>query len=393
MFAAQSMRMQQQRNVQAQPSSSHLANQQARLQEQMRQQQQRHKTLKQNFQQSQQDQQKLRQQQAQQQHTLMLQQQQKRQQQQQQAQQQQQQLDSASTFSLPSTMVPPSVLASMYVTPTPDYQQSAMSSSSKNIPHRANAGRSSKSSYKSSSSSSSKHHGTRQAPQAFLDQLLKKRGYHIPRVESDDTGYECVPSPLQLASFGTHLVKAVHTNDSTLLSQLLNCGLSPNPCNQFRDSIVDLVCKRGNATIFECLIRHGADIQVVDGFGRCPLHHAAWASSFCRPIVELILAKDPIQMFLEDKHGQTPLEYITRQNLFADWNDFLEEMADTYWPADGSGKPILRSPRDRRPDGTLRDPRNALPVNLASMVSAGTLSVQDVLSMDEDQRRHFSRRK
>jgi hypothetical protein len=226
-------------------------------------------------------------------------------------------------------------------------------------------------------------------PQVLLGEILERRGYDKEyRFKADDSGYDAVPSPLQLASFGTHLVKAVQTSDTALLSKLMECGLSPNPCNQFRDSVFfDLVIKRSNLPIFECLLQHGCDLQVVDGFGRTPLHHCCWASDFCRPIVEAILEQDPVQIFLEDKHGQTPLEYV-RTELYGEWNDFLEEMAGKYWPMGGL-PPVIISPKERRPDGHLVDPPHALSVSLAAMVSSGAVDSDQIAKMDENAKRAY----
>ena len=284
------------------------------------------------------------------------------------------------SFGLPCTMLPPSVLASMFSVET--------NPKPKVVPHKAG---------KSHIKARKRRYNVSLAgddnidmkPQDVLGELLDRRNYDKEhRFKADDSGYDAVPSPLQLASFGTQLVKAVQKSDIQLLSSLLECGLSPNPCNQFRDSVFfDLVIKRSNLPVFECLLNHGCDLQVVDGFGRTPLHHCCWASTFCRPIVEIILERDPVQIFLEDKHGQTPLEYV-RANLYGEWNDFLEEVADKYWPMGGQ-PPRIVSPKEQRPDGHLPDPQNALSVTLASMLSSGSISPEQVASMDENTRRSY----
>lgn len=261
-----------------------------------------------------------------------------------------------SQFFVPSTMMPPTVLAS------------TMSSySNKRKPENDRSQR-----------KKSRACASGVSPQSKLDELFQKAGiFEVRRVKADEAEYEVVPSALQLASFGTRVVKAVHTSDEKALSELLECGLSPNPCNQFRDSILDLVCKRGNVAIFECLIKHGTDLQTMDGFGRTPLHHCCWASSFCRPIVDAILERDPMQLVIEDKRGQTPLEYV-RADLASDWIQYLESNLHKYW---GSTVPTLSSPKAKRPSGTLPDPPNAMPVNLASMVSSGKLLPAQVIPM------------
>ena len=260
-------------------------------------------------------------------------------------------------FLLPSTMVPPTVLASVC------------------------KGASSKRPAPAKKKSASKKAKRLDIPQDVLMSLIEKQGHHLQRIKSEDAGYDTMPSPLQLSSFGTQVVHAVHTSDEEMLSKLLSCGLSPNPCNQFRDSILDLVCKRGNVAIFKCLLEHGADLKVVDGFGRTPLHHCAWASEFCREIAETIVERDPLQLFIEDKRGQTPMEYV-RPDIMADWSEFLEEMAEKFWPK-GDTPPRLVRPKDSRPDGTLPDPKNAVSAGLASAISSGNITPEEYEKMDE----------
>jgi len=267
-----------------------------------------------------------------------------------------------SDFFVPSTMMPPTVLAS---TLPSNKRKSVNAISSKHN----KKGRGISSGY---------------SPQSRLEELIQQLGIlGVERVKADAAEYEVVPSALQLASFGTRFVKAVHTSDEKALSELLQCGLSPNPCNQFRDSILDLVCKQGNAVIFDCFMRHGAELQTMDGFGRTPLHHCCWASTFCRPIVDSILERDPMQLMIEDKRGQTPLEYV-RADLASEWIQYLEENVNKYW---GDKVPTLSSPKANRPSGTLINPLNAMPVNLASMVSSGKLLPAQVMPMLRDRKR------
>ena len=227
-----------------------------------------------------------------------------------------------------------------------------------------------------------------ESPQHCLDRLLlQTRGFSPGqlRIKADAAAYDTTPSPLQLASFGTELVRAIHTSDLDKLSQMLNCGLSPNPCNQFRDSIVDLVCKRANASVFQMLVEHGCDLRVCDGFGRTPLHHCGWASTFSPEIATLILQKDWRQLFLEDKRGQTPLEYV-REDLFDDWINFLQGAIDHLVPQQiGALEPM----KLQRPDGFVSDPSNAIPPKLAMAVSAGRITPQQVHQMSPEMRARF----
>ena len=234
-----------------------------------------------------------------------------------------------------------------------------------------------------------------ESPQDVLERMLSLRGYASPgnvrslRIKAEDASYDMTPSPLQLASFGTEVVRAVHHSDVPKLSELLSMGLSPNPCNQFRDSIVDLVCKRNNAPIFRCLLEHGCDLRICDGFGRTPLHHCCWAAEFCPSIATMILQADPQQILMEDKRGQTPLEYV-RAEQAAGWIEFLEDNANQFFPTGGT-LPTAVSLKDKRTkDGYLPDPPHALPPKLASAISSGKLTPQELAQMDPATRARFN---
>ena len=266
------------------------------------------------------------------------------------------------TFILPSTMMPPTVLASTFT------EEQAKSNNRK----RRTTGKSAR----------------LESPNHVLGRIVQERGYGSKiRITSEEAGYDAVPSPLQLASFGTEVVKAVHTSNAKRLKALLSAGLSPNPCNQFRDSIVDLVCKRANEEIFQVLMDHGSELRVCDGFGRTPLHHCCWASEFSPEIADAILKRDLLQLFIEDKRGQTPLEYV-RPNLADAWVEFLEEHKDEYFPVGGS-IPRLRNVKELRPDGSLPDPSDSLSVSLAGAVSSGQVTPEEVCQMDDEARANY----
>ena len=280
-------------------------------------------------------------------------------------------MNTAQNFMLPSTMVPPTVLASVCTGAKGSGNKRASTVGGKKKPAAA-----------------SKKAKRCDTPQDVLMRLVEQQGHgELVRIKSEDAGYDTMPSPLQLSSFGTQVVHAVHTDDVTMLGKLLACGLSPNPCNQFRDSILDLVCKRNNVAIFNCLLEHGSDIRVVDGFGRTPLHHCGWASEFSREIAEAILERDPLQLFIEDKRGQTPMEYV-RADIMTDWSEFLEEMADKFWPKGGAIAKLSR-PKDSRPDGTLPDPKHAVAAGLAAMISSGNISPDQFDRMDEAAKKSY----
>ena len=108
--------------------------------------------------------------------------------------------------------------------------------------------------------------------------MIKARGYCTRNFCSLEGGYYCKPTPLQKASYGLRVVQAVRASNEALLGKLLRCGLSPNPCNDFGESIVHMACRRGDSKLLRVLVQAGCCLQVTDDFGRTPLHDACWAS-------------------------------------------------------------------------------------------------------------------
>ena len=220
------------------------------------------------------------------------------------------------------------------------------------------------------------------SPQQYLMAILKERGYPSQRIPNAETGYQCKPNSLELASFGTEVVKAVNSGDVTKLNALLGCGLSPNPCNSFGDFIIHLVCRRNNFAVLQCFVDHGCNLQVCDSFGRTPLHCVAWAGEFCTQSAELILDTDTSQILVEDKRGQCPLEYV-RKEQWPEWIDFLRRKMDTYWPI--GAEPMIPVPKESK-----RERVRAISLELVAAVASGAMSPDVVAGMDESTRLLYS---
>jgi hypothetical protein len=219
------------------------------------------------------------------------------------------------------------------------------------------------------------------SPQEYLMAILRERGYSSDRIPNSQTGFKCKPTPLELASFGTEVVKAVHSGDVAKLRTLLECGLSPSPCNSFGEFIVNLVCRRAEIGILQCLVDYGCNLEVHDSFGRTPLHCVAWAGEFCRESAELILNTNTNMILVEDNHGQCPLEYV-RKELWPEWINFLRTKMDTYWPIDG--QPMLPSTQTAK-----RKQVPEISLELASAVASGAVTPDAVAAMDATTRRYY----
>jgi ankyrin repeat protein len=224
------------------------------------------------------------------------------------------------------------------------------------------------------------------SPQTFFDEMIQARGYSTDKFCSLEGGYFCSPTPLQKASFGVKVLQAVRNSDGDLLKRMLKCGLSPNACSAFGESVVHMVCRRGDYKLLKILADAGCSFQVTDDFGRTPLHEACWQVEPSFDCVELILNTDERLLNIVDCRGSSPLSYIKREQ-WEQWIDFLESKADRYWaPRDVSTEgeeappPLVRAPPHSHP---VPDPKNAIPVDVAALISSGKRDPEDFLRRKE----------
>ena len=221
------------------------------------------------------------------------------------------------------------------------------------------------------------------SPQAYLDNMLKSRGYSTQCFCSLESGYYNKPTCLQKSSYGIKLVQAIRSSNVELISKLLSCGLSRNPCNAFGESVIHMVCRRNDYRMLKCLVDHGCSLQISDDFGRTPLHDTCWTSEPNFDCIELILDTDPRLLHILDCRGSYPLSYVKKEN-WGQWIDFFKRKKDVYWKKrdlteEGEQRPpeLVGFPPHSCP---VEDPRNAPPLEIANSLSRGTLIPDDYLN-------------
>jgi hypothetical protein len=223
---------------------------------------------------------------------------------------------------------------------------------------------------------------TELSPQLVLDKMIQARGYSTQNFCSLEGAYYCKPTPLQIASYGIRMVQAIRDSDTETVRQMLDCGLSPNPCNAFGESVVHMVCRRGDTALLKLLVDRGCSLQVTDDFGRTPLHDACWTAEPNFEIVSMILDADERLLHVVDCRGSSPLSYIKKEH-WKQWIDFFRSKAGIYWAPrdlakDGEEPPprLATEPPHSRP---IPDPFNAAPLEEATLISSGKLDTNDAL--------------
>jgi hypothetical protein len=111
-----------------------------------------------------------------------------------------------------------------------------------------------------------------------------------------------------------------------LKGEILQC------CNRFGESIVHTACRRGSAVCIQFLTQEaGVSLRVRDDYGRTALHDACWTNIPNFELIEMILKSCPDLLFIADKRGVYPLQYI-RKDYHEDWCKFLEENKELLSP-------------------------------------------------------------
>ena len=107
-----------------------------------------------------------------------------------------------------------------------------------------------------------------------------------------------------------------------------NCSMSA--CNRFSESVVHIACRRASFEVADYVLSNGGDCNIVDDYGRTPLHDACWRMEPRFDVVTLLLDKNLDLLRTLDVRGSTPLKYV-REEHWIQWCAYLFHQKDKYW--------------------------------------------------------------
>ena len=123
-------------------------------------------------------------------------------------------------------------------------------------------------------------------PQHFFETMMMSRGYMVTSYPSIRSAYYNRPTLLQQASYDLFLVEVAKSGKTEKLKDMINAGLSTNPSNNFGESLLHMICRRGWAEVLTFLVHElHVDVQIADDHGRTPMHDA------CVSFVKLLPSK------------------------------------------------------------------------------------------------------
>jgi ankyrin repeat protein len=170
------------------------------------------------------------------------------------------------------------------------------------------------------------------SPDEYLTKLLESRGYDARRMSAlDCPGYRHKPTEKMVADYALDLVNAVRDARVDAIGELAAQGRGMDACNRFGESVMHLACRRGSTAVVRCLIERGGSLEVVDDFGRTPMHDACWTAEPCFELVTFLVSRNHRMLLHLDRRGSSPLCYVRKEHHGV-WCAFLDFMKDALFP-------------------------------------------------------------
>lgn len=221
------------------------------------------------------------------------------------------------------------------------------------------------------------------SPQQYMDAMIRSRGYSVVTCATLKSAYYNKPTPLQEASYGLHVIALVKCGDAEGLRKALASGLSSNPANNHGESLLHMICRRGDTGLLSVMLELGCDIQVTDDYCRTQLHDACWASEPAFELVDKLLERDIRLFYMTDCRGALPLSYVRKEH-WSQWLQYLESKKEVYWPRRCDDEKVpkwtLQLPNTR----PVPDPEQALTLELAYMVANGKMTPAEARFLNSD---------
>jgi hypothetical protein len=231
------------------------------------------------------------------------------------------------------------------------------------------------------------------SPKEYFVCLLELIGKTFCTCDALTSIYFSEPTELQLLSCGSYLNDIVcSSRDSIDLEMYLSCGVSLNPTNEYGDSLVHQLCRRGDDVLLDTFVRcynrrstHTKEgtrnnetrnpFQISNFMGRTPLHETCCSPKTRFRIVDIILRYDPYLLFVTDRHGYTPLDYVSIDQ-WPKWIIYLNAKFPEYFNETTCIEPPLDKPLSHT---SVFGSNRSLSPEMANLVATGQLSPKNAM--------------
>lgn len=189
-------------------------------------------------------------------------------------------------------------------------------------------------------------------PSDYAKAAFKSNGYSIADVQAQYEAKLQTPSKDMIQAYGSKVLNLVRQGDLEGLKMAQEEGTALQCCNRFGESLLHLACRRSYTEIANFLITstgkkaeeksektedakessstvtttHSSSnmLHVRDDYQRTPLHDACWTAEPNLELVDLLIRHAPEQVVMEDVRGNTPFDYVRKDN-YGMWLRFLWE--------------------------------------------------------------------
>jgi hypothetical protein len=163
-----------------------------------------------------------------------------------------------------------------------------------------------------------------QKPDDLVKSLVEQAGLLYQTFPALELENFFVPvTPESIAAFDCAVLYAVRTQDIETLENMHRAGRTLQCGNQFGETIVHTASRTGLVQVLKYLIHDAhVNVRVVCDYGRTPLHDACWTAYPLWPVIDLLLNACPDFLFICDKRGFTPLQYIRPEHA-GEWCEYL----------------------------------------------------------------------
>lgn len=164
---------------------------------------------------------------------------------------------------------------------------------------------------------------TAMKPDDFLCQMFNVQRFRDNyAMEMKDFFIALTPTSLQ--AYELSLVRAIRNEDLIFLQDWSNHGRSLWAGNAYGETILHAAARRGATTTVQFLLQQKVPIRVCCDYGRTVLHDACWTPEPVWDCLTLLLDKCPDLLYIKDRRGFTPLQYVPTKH-WSQWCQFLQE--------------------------------------------------------------------
>jgi len=169
------------------------------------------------------------------------------------------------------------------------------------------------------------------SPQEYMMDTLKSLGSTVEIASSLQVhGFFSPPTEDEISAYSHDVIAAIRTRDIKQLREFHENGRPMKCSNQYGESLLHLACRRGFVDVVSFLVKEAnVTVQVIDDYGRTPLHDACWTTEPNFELLELLVKECPSLLFMKDRRGNTPLEYARREHWQA-YVHFLSQRQELF---------------------------------------------------------------